>query len=542
MENRKKYVSILTLPGLDEVSEKEAKVLFSGYKSEKIVRAGQFEDDDWVLCDEYSNVGFHFHIDDNDFKSFGEKINMRKDEFVLYMKIYAIYRLGELALRTIQEVIYGIRRVVKNNSDELKQAYKIQFMGRLAEFFSLLPKENREDALDGIVDDLECIEDEIRGTEAGVRKLAAFESYFLFGDLLDKFWKEADEEDKLFFFPVYLWWHMSGVIPMRPREFILTPRDFLRGEPGKWFIKVLKNKVKGSDRPHAYKIIRDYETATYEIPDGLAQEISWYIARTEDFGDNELSTLLRVFPHYEKWGRSQPYTSRFYTYANLSTCLRYFFEEIIHERYGYKIVFERDGSRLKEGEIHYLHLGDTRHLSMINIIAEGGTPAVAAILAGHESINMAAHYFRDITELIECNVHRKYKRLKNGEQTYSIQMNRSAALPDDEYLEMGDGRCYSANAMRGDYSDCMKMISRNGEIGTCDSCPFFRRRGHAFKASENLYKGRIEAECKELVTIVNKVRKMNGNEEDIIQAVLRLKNAEYSYQQYLMETMGGDET
>lgn len=52
-----------------------------------------------------------------------------------------------------------------------------------------------------------------------------------------------------------------------------------------------------------------------------------------------------------------------------------------------------------------------------------------------------------------------------------------------------------------------------------------------------MYVNKIENECRLLDDIVKKVRKEKGDVEDIIQVVLRLRDADYSYQQYLMEKM-----
>ena len=56
------------------------------------------------------------------------------------------------------------------------------------------------------------------------RSLAQFDSYFLFNDILSDFWKrDISNDTRLFYYPIYLWWRITAIIPLRPKEFILTP-------------------------------------------------------------------------------------------------------------------------------------------------------------------------------------------------------------------------------------------------------------------------------------------------------------------------------
>ena len=175
---------------------------------------------------------------------------------------------------------------------------------------------------------------------------------------------------------------------MRPREFVLTPRNCLKKSGDSWTLTIVKDKLKGSNRKVSYKISTDYERVTYSVPDKFANLISWYLEATKKYSDNELYTLFIADTHYRKWDRCIPYNSRYFTYHNLCTCLRYFFEQIVSERYGYHIVYDKSLHNLTSNDIEYIYLGDTRHLAMINIVMEGAPPMIASILAGHDNTNM----------------------------------------------------------------------------------------------------------------------------------------------------------
>lgn len=196
---------------------------------------------------------------------------------------------------------------------------------------------------------------------------------------------------------------------------------------------------------------------------------------------------------------------------------------------------------MKDGEIQYMNLGDTRHLALINLIAEGATPMIAMELAGHDNPVMSAHYFSNITNWIECKTYHQYKRLIKGKQEYTI----SQYVPN---LEVGkftrldnSGRCYSKRFLEGDLSECYKVSGPAGEIGFCPSCTYYRTEDRQFVGSEDLYRNRIVLECENLHKVITQVRKNNGSPEDIIQVLLKLQSSEYSYHQYLQEKIKWEE-
>lgn len=537
-----KYISILTIPELDDTSYEEARRLFFAYKDKHVIIGGLFDEKAWALTDEYANFSFNFDFSIDDFKEYGSFLNMSVEEFIKYLKVYVIYRMGELALVSLQVMIAQLRHVLQypiKKLHEIADNYCIDRITSISEFFSVLPADGREDAVATIINELDAADERFRSTSSGVqRKLATFDSYFKFNDIIESFWSESnDESEKLFFFPVYLWWKLSAIIPMRPREFVLTPRNCLNKSNGSWHLTIQKNRIKGRDKTISYKIEDDYKRYIYQIPDDLAELIQWYIKATDGYAENDLKTLFIADTHYAKWDRCKPYVSRYFTYINLSTCLRYFFEQIVVERYGYRLVFERESSYLKTNEINFIYLGDTRHLSLINMIAEGATPMVAMMLAGQDDVEVSSHYYTNITNLIECKTYRQYSKLLKGKQLYSISKPIST-LKIGEFTTLDhNGRCYSAGVSEGDFSDCSKAAGPGGEIGFCQKCPYFRPEGRLFTDSKDLYANEIKAECENLSRIVKQVRSSNGNEEDILQALMKLQNAEYSYQQYLYETI-----
>jgi len=340
----------------------------------------------------------------------------------------------------------------------------------------------------------------------------------------------------MFYYPLYLWWKITAVIPLRPREFILTPRNCLEEKEDGYYITLRRNQLKGTGRNITYHIDTDYLSVQYKIPDMLGKEILIYLDLTKVYDNTKINTLFVSDPHYRKWNQKKHSNSRYLTYINLNCIIRYFFDEVVINMYGYSVVRERNGLKLNENEIQYLYLGDTRHLALINLMAEGGTPVLAMMLAGHTNIDMSAHYYSNITRLIECKTYRQYKKMIEGSTTYEISRNTQLKYSMNECIEIDDGKCYSKAFIDGKMDDCMNAMGKDGEIGYCRTCCYYRPGSQKlFFDDDDSYKRRIEDDCNFLNEIVRQIRHGMGNEEDILQALMRLRASSLSYQQYCME-------
>mgnify|MGYP003211309180 FL=1 len=274
VERISKFESILSIPDMDMRSLVSAKKIFRGYREERVIENCVFEDDVWHLCDEYSRYNFDFRITVDEFGEYAAYLKMTLAEFIDYWKTYVMFRMGELALLSLQEFIYSVKKVIRCPIRELAHIHEkesIMNASHLLDFFALLPSEKRENEIAEIEDALQSVDDATRMySNGGQRKLASFDTYFRFGDIVDRFWKETeDESEKLFYFPIYLWWKVSGVLPLRPREFVLTPKNCLHHVNGEWKLTIRRNRIKGSRKRVSYHIRDDYEEQSYVIPETL---------------------------------------------------------------------------------------------------------------------------------------------------------------------------------------------------------------------------------------------------------------------------------
>ena len=537
MQDNSRFAKILTIPEFDQPALKEAERIFLTYKNQGTVLYGDFDSQEWKLFDEYASLTISFDFDrDLYVKNYSDVFALSYNDFVLFLKTYIIYRFGILQFQSLRDIVYFLKRLISfppEGLDELEIVAN-EHIYRVNEFLSMLPSNDRIEELIGT---LEEMDDKAFDTAKAKRELASFDSYFLFNDLLSLYWEqETDMQRKLFYFPVWLWWHITAILPTRPREFVLTPHNVITQKDGKYIINLRKSKIKGRNKKKTYRISEDYRIVSYEITEKLAKEILWYLDATSDLPENDLHTLFSTDIHYSRWQRSAALRNRYYTYTNLVTALKCFYSEIISEMFGYEIVYDRGEKRLRTNEIDFLYLGDTRHIALINMILEGATPTIAMILAGHDDILTTMHYYTNVAKLVESKTYRMAKRLKSGKQDYQIDTNR-CALPmnPEESIWLSDNeQCTNPKRIRGDFSDCF-LIMDGGQIGRCGSrCPYYRCSDPEYDHGEALSK-QLNNEYKNLYRIIERVRNgENSESEDLTEALLKVKNAKNVYQRYLL--------
>ena len=534
------FTSKISFSEFDALAVNEARSRFSDLQDRGIIKKNcVFDDVSWFTTDEYSNIGLHFKFNEFEYKPYEEILDFELAEFVVYLKAYMVSLFGEIALETIQLFLLDIRHIVSmppvyvygNNSDlKLRQPRKCEA------FFSSLPADSEE--LGQLISGLVAYGDLMYGmTEPRQRMLADFDTYFLFNDILEDYWASPlTDEQRLFYFPLVLWWKLTGVIPLRPREFLLTQRECLtKNEEGKYFLHLRRNQLKGGRKNLKYKIDEDYSVDTYQIPAALGMLIEEYIALTDKYSNTELDTLFVTDVHYKKWERSKPFTSRFLTYTNMVTILHYFYHEILHDKYGLTIVSNRIERRLRKNEIGEIRLGDTRHIALINLMQEGGTPAVAMFLAGHLNTETASSYYTNISKFLECKISRQYRKVIGGQVEYAISHFVPKEVATVGVLLESGSRCFSDAYKNGMISDCVNVIGPNGEIGYCPNCKYYSNVHNARPDKTEFYKRNIKDDCAALRDAIEVVRTGKGEESTIGEAMLRLQSSTLSYEAYLKE-------
>lgn len=535
----KLFRSIKTIADFDDVMVHQAKDYFHDYVEKGIILTLDFEAYKWQTTNEYANISFLFNINRFQYKRVYESLfGIEYETFVDYLKSFIVLSMDQHVLISLQRFLRDIKRLVKETKQNiLEDVYNIKITSPTLciDFFSSLPcyetliMNQFLEQLDNLI----TIQYELKPRQQ--RQLAQFQSYFAFNDILKDYWEQQlPDEERLFYYPLYLWWQITAVIPLRPREFLLTQRDCLFEKNDKYYLTLRRNNLKGKEKGVSHKIAEDYYLTTYEIPEKLALTIQHYLDLTKGLASTKLDTLFVTETHYKRWERKTGINNRFLTYTNLNTILKYFFNEVVSERYGYQVHYLNPPNRLKDNEINFIHIGDTRHIAMINLIAEGSSPVTAMLLAGHDNVMTSSHYFSNLSHFIECRSYQVYRKLTSSQTTYEISKTQRKYTIGKAYVELNNkGRCYSPRYAQSDFSDCLKVISSHAELGACTSCPFYRKAGKDYFSMDKSFKKSVDQEAMLVDQAIKRVRQGKGHVEEIGEALLKLSTVSHSYQEYL---------
>lgn len=425
----------------------QARGVFADYQARGVILNESFDDSTWKTSNETINATLALLSFENNSGVFQEWLGIPEVEYAAYVKAYIALKFGDYALLTLQVLTKTLASLPYMLVDEAAALTKNA--AHIAEFLSLLPGSTAE--RDWIEETLEERVQKYRHNSGADRRrvLAAFDSYLQFDEILRDYWQTLGDDAKLFYFPVYLWWNLTAILPLRPTEFLLTPRDCINGNA----ITVRRTRLKGGGKV-SYRIAHDYELRQYEITPALADEIRMYISMTEHTQPAQIDALFRLEPHYGYIGRGIDRLNRYYTYHNMRACLDTFFAEAV----------EPDGH-----DIGRIKLGDTRHLAMVNLIISGGSPVICRELAGHADVAVSSHYYTNISNLVENLTIKRLRKSKGSDVEFAGEARYPLKRPDD-MLRLAEGWCDAESVKAGNVGECLKVVDGRGRIGECASC------------------------------------------------------------------------
>ena len=498
------FVRCLPVRCLDGDTRLKARKCFTDYRMRGIIRNAAFEDNIWTLTDEVRNYTIDFRFDTQRFRLKAETwIGCTQQCYRECMKAYIAFQLGSYTLSYLQMMTNGMKLIAgmtKEEAETIERNDRTHIVG----FLFLIPGSN--DLKDRVIETLE--EREWTLHLGAPRALADFPRYLRFNKSLDEFWTRATQKEKLFYFPVYFWWKLTAVLPLRVTEFLLTPHECLSREKGKFLLSVRRSKLKKGGRKLSYTVESDYFLQKYEIPQWLFHEILAYQEATaNDAPLVSLGTLLVP---------ERPVSSGYFTYVQLSVRLKRFYAEILGD------------------ENCPIHAGDTRHLAMISLILSGGSPVICRELAGHESVAISSHYYANLSTIVESAV---YEQCRGRREASALEGSlRFPAAPPAQKVRLEHGWCDVPAVARGDITECLKCYDRSGQMGKCVNCAHFYPDCPGVRLKlEHESKAAVDGDGEYLMGMIELVRKGLGYEEDIAAALLRLHNSTRRYASLLSE-------
>lgn len=503
---------------------------FSQLKQDGFILSGNYEDSSWEISNEVIKSAFlHFRLDEVHYMQETAKLlNCTLSDYLQAMRIVITSRFG-YSISTLQSDI----AVMRNFADQLEVPTEYVSAQLLADLLALLPGNSTYRAeVQNRIDDISPLYSANRQQ----RKLAHYQSYLRFLDVLDQFWGSATDDERIFFFPVWFWFKITGVLPLRPTECVLTPRQCIRKEGDRFYLTVRRTRLKGKRQGNRYKIESDYDCKEYPIPAHLAKPIQDYISVTQGVYESDIDVLFCKVSQFSKIITPCD-NDKHYTYANLSQCLSYFYRDVVQKKYGYDIVFDQDD--LAEAEIERIHLGDTRHIAMIALAVSGGSPTICKELAGHDSITISSHYYTNLTEFLDVL---GYERFRENKAT----MIKSFGIQINQQYPVENGYCQCKQVWNGDYSPCISAVNSDGVPGSCVVCRWYFpskiqlpikmptsyiKDNHTDVSPKKAISLELQQTCTLLKQAVNQLRQGLGNTDTVSSILDRLSAQSQQYVQ-----------
>lgn len=496
---------------------KEAKGSLEKYQDFMVEKVDvKFENDIWIFLNlsSYSKVSFNFKKI-NDLLKFNYTVNKK----VLYdsIKCWVVKELSEKSLAVVHDKFIKLLSAihVSNGFDISFNNKLIESLGKLTYYiindeYMNEKKEMKEymifinitsitnflafydrNCFLSLINTLNDLKQKYK-YEIGSRDLPNFKDILKFKLYLDSWIKSAleknNKEELLRFYPIYIFWQLTMIIPIRPIEFIKTKKCCLSINEGKFFITFprFKHHKKGMYRK---KITYDM----LPIPKQLYKTIEHYINLTSRSEDSEYLIDYKTYRRYsaratkmsDKYG-----TSRSFNVGNLSLMINKFYKEIINieNKVNFSLEDKTSNMYFSEGFVVYplpqntirsiIRPGDLRHLAIINMMMQGYDKVEIERAAGHFTESSQYNYYNHMNNWVDLEISKIQMEIAKTNFTDDICNGNKLVVIHPKVNDFFDSlykQSYVNKSKDKDTSNYIKL-----ELGHCKDksmpCPTFNWR------------------------------------------------------------------
>lgn len=482
--------------------------IFDVYKTAGMIILGSYESDKWVCTDGVRpRVTINLTIDEIGFaRDAARKLGCTSKQYKQALRVAITSNFG-YSLQRLQ----AYAKCLTNFAKTLQLPSEFDTAELLTSVLELLPGETP-----WRTKTIEQLQEKTAARNKSRRRhrtLAEYQSYFLFHDYLCRFWNEATLQEKLVYFPVYFWWTVTCILPLRPVECVQTPRECIRqDEMGRYYLTIRRTRLKTHIKSTRYNVDDDFIKQEWHIPKTTASEILWYLDYTKNNYSSKSDVLFCKKTQFDGFDIGSQ-NNGYYTTNNLDRCLEHFYFHVLIGRYGLSVT---ESETLLDKEIKRIQLGDTRHLAMISLMISGGSPSICRELAGHAGIEIGANYYSNIETFLDLLAYERFRP-----QAYQFD-GKDAHVLIDRTIPVDGGYCQSPLIKQDDFSHCAAAINADGEFGVCQVCRYFLPKGKTVKlrqeASQDLQQTLIL-----LRQILKQLRDDHGAEETLSCVLDRLR-------------------
>ena len=207
---------------------------FKRFQKDNVIVNSSFSDDKWKIDNEVEMIQINFEINDFSYAKIKRILQLEKEKFITTLKYFTVLRLmGNYIAGTINRFVRAmLSRFIKSKNIDSSHVKMIK------QFIKFLPiKEEYKSNF------LYEIEELAIYRKSQYRKID-FLSHIRFSKYLEKFWKDSDIKDKVEYYPLYLYWKITTIIPRRVTAFTITKNKCLQFENEKVLLTLLESKLK----------------------------------------------------------------------------------------------------------------------------------------------------------------------------------------------------------------------------------------------------------------------------------------------------------
>ncbi|MFJ7738752.1 hypothetical protein ACIQ2D_20790 [Lysinibacillus sp. NPDC097287] len=263
-----------------------------------------------------------------------------------------------------------------------------------------------------------------------IREIPTYEEFVRFDFLINDFMNKETNNMRSKYYPVFIWWKLSTIIPIRPLELVKIKNDDIRYDATeeKYYLTKGKRKLRPSKKekgnhhvsiPHEiqinkeiYEIIEDYRKVTNSENEEYLFHLSHHY---EHLTKPKYSSVINT-------GETKKYNDH-RTTDLMAKLLASFFDEVIQNEMGINVVNSRDKLDLENPHktITRFSLMDTRHFAICSMMMQGFSELTIAQMAGHTKIKTQSAYAshiddfqRSYSNLLAKDIQRSMTNLNNS--------------------------------------------------------------------------------------------------------------------------------
>jgi hypothetical protein len=331
----------------------------------------------------------------------------------------------------------------------------------------------------------------IKSRKSSSRRLSPIINYLVLENEIRAIYDNCpDDETFRKWFPIYFWVNITFILPLRATEMLVTPKDCIRRENGKVYLRIRRTNLKKKHRAVYYDVDKDYTEYSYEIPDTVVtRNIEKYmeITRAQD----------RRFLFEYSWQMVNGMLSL----MAFNHLIAAFMEECIIGNHRYDFI--RYASEIAEFEP--VTAGDSRPIAMANLYFQKFSADICRQLADHENINTSSGYYTNISETIwASSLIQVQKRMEHQKRCSQEQCGKSLLTVTD----VGRSVCVSERrqADAEDLRDCIEQ----GHLEECMGCKFYRPAREELTAFMEEQKHKADESAKRVLESMNRATVLKG--------------------------------